>query len=114
MRVFKQLLPAVCASLDDIALWPGDANEKALLFSASLNHAFVVALEVLVSVLEVTKPLSLRLQVATQDIHNARESVRDCITTLQGMRTDKYFKKIFKNAEQQHGATVEMPRINAR
>ena len=112
VRVFKQLLPAVCASLDDIALWPGDANGKALLFSASLNDAFVVALEVLVSVLEVTKPLSLRLQGTTQDIHNGYESVRDCITTLQGMRTDKYFKKIFKNAEQQHGATVEMPRIN--
>ena len=112
MRVFKQLLPAVCASLDDIAVWPGDANGKALLFSASLNDASVVALEVLVSVLEVTKPLSLRLQGATQDIHYACESVRDCITTLQGMRADKYFKKIFKNAEQQHGAAVEMPRIN--
>ena len=114
VRVFKQLLPAVCASLDDIVLWSGDVNGKALLFSASLNDAFFVALEVLVSVLEVTKPLSLRLQGATQDIHNACESVRDCITTLQGMRTDKYFKKLFKNAEQQHGATVEMPRINAR
>ena len=30
------------------------------------------------------------------------------------MRTDKCFKKIIKNAEQQHGATMEMPRINAR
>ena len=114
MRVFKQLLPAACALLDDIALWPGDANGKALLFSASLNDAFVVALEVLASVLEVTKPLSVRLQGATQDIHNASESVRDCITTLQGMRSHKYFKKIFENAEQQHGATIEMPRINAR
>ena len=91
VRVFKQLLPAVCASLDDIAMWPGDANGKALLFSASLNDASVVALEVLVSVLEVTKPLSLRLQGATQDIHYACESVRDCITTLQGMHADKYF-----------------------
>ena len=45
VRVFKQLLPAVCASLDDIALWPGDANGKALLFFASLNDAFVVVLE---------------------------------------------------------------------
>ena len=98
VRVFKQLLPAVCASLDDIALWPGDANDKRLLFSASLNDAFVVVLEVLVSVLEVTKPLSLRLQGATQDTHNVSDSVRDCITTLQGMCTDKYFKKIFKNA----------------
>ena len=82
-----------------------------LLFSASLNDAFVVALEVLVSVLEITKPQSVRLQGATQNIHNLNESVRDCITTLQGMRTDKYFKN--KNAEQQHGTTVEMPRINA-
>ena len=87
---------------------------KALLFSASLNDAFVVALEVLVSVLEVTKPLSVRLQGATQDIHKVSESVHDCITTLQKMRPDKYFKKIFKNAEQQDGASVEMPRINAR
>ena len=53
----------------------------------SLNDAFVVALEVIVSVLEVTKPLSVRLQGATQDIHNMSETVRDCITTLQGVRT---------------------------
>ena len=65
MCVFKQLLPVLFASLDDIALWPGDANGNALLFSASLNDAFVVALEVLVSVLEVTKLLSVRLQGAT-------------------------------------------------
>ena len=112
MRV-KQLLPAVCASLDKIALWPGNANGKALVLFAFLN-AFVVALEVLVSVFEVTKSLSVQLQGATQDIHNVSESVRDCITTLQGKRTDRYFKKIFKNAEQLHGATVEMPRTNAR
>ena len=114
VRVFKQLLPAACASLDDIALWPGDANGKSLLFSASLDDAFVVALEVLVSGLEVTKPLSVRLQGATQNIDNVSGSVRDCITTLQGMRTDKCFKKIIKNTQQQHGATMEMPRINAR
>ena len=114
VRLIKQLLPAVCALLDDIALWLGDANGKALLFSAYLNDAFVVALEVLLSVLEVTKPLSMRLQGATQDIQNVSESVRDCITTLREMHADKYFKKIFKNAEQQHGATVEMARINAR
>ena len=76
MRVFKKLLPAVCASLDDIALWADDANEKALLFSASFNNALVVTLEVLVSVLEVTKHLSVRLQGATQDIHNVSENVR--------------------------------------
>jgi len=66
VHVFKQLLPAVCASLDDIESWPGEAIGKALLFSASFNDAFVVALEVLVSVLQVTKPLYVRLQGAPQ------------------------------------------------
>ena len=75
VRVFKQLLPGLNASLDDIALWPGNAIGKALLFSASVNDAFVVALEVLVSVLEITKFLSVPLQGATQDIHNVSESV---------------------------------------
>ena len=82
MRVFKQLLPVVCASLDGIALWPGDANRKALLFSASLSEGFVVSFEVLVSVLEVTKLLSVQLHGSTQDIHNVNESIGDCITTL--------------------------------
>jgi len=96
VRVFKQLLPPACASLDDIASWPGDASERALLFSASLNDAFVAALEALVSFLEVPKPLSVRFQGATQDIHNASESVRDCITTLQGMRTDAIYENLRK------------------
>ena len=55
VHVIKQLLPAVCASLDDIALRPGAANEKTLIFSASLKDGFIVALEVFVSVLEVTE-----------------------------------------------------------
>ena len=56
----------------------------------------------------------MRLQGATQNIDNLSESDRDCVAILQGMGTNKYFKKIIKNAQQQHGATVEMPRINAR
>ena len=64
-------------------------TEEAFLFSASLNDAFVVALEVLVSVLEVTKPLSVRLQGATQEIHNVSESVRDCITILPSRHVER-------------------------
>ena len=37
VRVFKQLLPAVWASLDENASWPGNANNKALLFTAALS-----------------------------------------------------------------------------
>ena len=114
VRVFKQLLPALWMSLDDIASWPGNASGKALLFTSSLNGEFAVALHILTSVLEVTKPLSVRLQEVAQDIHHACESVRDCITTLQQMRTDETFEKIFEAAEEQHGERIEMSRINAR
>ena len=114
VRVFKQLLPALWMSLDDIASWPGNASGKASLFTSSLNGEFAVALHILTSVLEVTKPLSVRLQEVAQDIHHACESVRDCITTLQQMRTDETFKKIFEVAEEQHGERIEMSRINAR
>ena len=75
VRVFKQFLPAVWASLDEIASWPGNANGKASLFTAAFNSEFAVALEILTSVLEVTKPLSIRLQEVVQDIHSASDSV---------------------------------------
>ena len=108
-RVFKQLLPAVCDSLDDIALWSDDANETALVFSASLGDAFVVARKVLVSVLDVTKPLSVRLQGVAQNIHSVSESVRDC---KECVLINAVFQENL-NAKQQCGARVEMPRINA-
>ena len=107
-------MPALWSSLDNIASWPGNASGKASLFMSSLNGEFAVALEILTSVLEVTKPLSVRLQEKARDVHNASESVRDCITTLQQMRSDEKFTKIFETAEQQHGEKIEMMRINAR
>ena len=35
----------------------------------------------------------------THDIHNANESVCDCITALQEMRTNEYLEKIFESVE---------------
>ena len=114
VRVFKQLLPALLVSLNDIASWPDSASGKASLFINSLNGEFTVALEILASVLEVTKPLSVRLQETGQDIHNASDSVRDCETALQEMRSNHNFTKIFQAAEQQYGQTIEVPRRNSR
>ena len=81
--VFKQLLLALLVSVNVIASWPDSASGKASLFINSLNGEVTVALEILASVLEVTKPLSVRLQETGQDIHNASDSVRDCEPALQ-------------------------------
>ena len=101
-------------SLNDIASWPDSASGKASLFINSLNGEFTVALEILASVLEVTKPLSVRLQETGQDIHNASDSVRDCETALQEMRSNHNFTKIFQATEQQYGQTIEVSRRNSR
>ena len=97
-----------------ITSWPGDASGKVLLFTTSLCGEFDVALEIFASVLEVTKPLSVRLQEVAQDIYNASENVCGCIAVLQQMRADKTFKKTFEVAQPQYVEAIEMPRENAR
>lgn len=51
--VFKELYPAVTASLKDIASWPGDNGSKASIYLKSLDGAFLVTLEILDAVLQV-------------------------------------------------------------
>ena len=85
--------------MDNIASCPGNASGKASLFTSSLDGEFAAALQILTSVLGITK---LHF-VQAQHTHNAGESVCGCITTLQQMHTEGKFKKIFETVEQQHG-----------
>jgi len=57
--VFRELYPAVVASLDDIAVWPGDSGSKAVSYMRSMDSGFLVAVEILHTVLEVRNPLLL-------------------------------------------------------
>ena len=51
--VFRELFPAVVASLDDMSVWPGDTGSKATSFIKSMDSGFLVAMEILHTVLEV-------------------------------------------------------------
>ena len=51
--VFKELYPAILASLDCICSWPGESGNKAVVYTKSLDGGFLVALEILHPVLEV-------------------------------------------------------------
>ena len=99
VMVFQELLPAIEDALEKIGLWPAcgsDSAGKALIFASSLNGSFYVTLNILVAILEVTKPLSSKLQGVSQDIHNAMEEVHDCVAVLKEMRdNDSAFRGIF-------------------
>ncbi|KAJ8017779.1 52 kDa repressor of the inhibitor of the protein kinase [Holothuria leucospilota] len=115
VRIFKELMPAIKTSLADIGLWPGCLGKASLFSSALDDSGFLVALEVLTAVLEVTKPLSVKLQAVSQDIHNAMKSVQDCVTVLQQMRTEeKFFHDLFIRAEEENGDNIQKPRTARR
>jgi len=51
--MFRELYPAVTAALDNISLWSGDTSSKAVSFLKSMDSGFLVAVEILHTVLEV-------------------------------------------------------------
>jgi hypothetical protein len=52
--VFKELYPAVVASLENIVTWPGESAGKASLYLRALDGSFMIAIDVLHAVLEVS------------------------------------------------------------
>jgi hypothetical protein len=93
---FKQLMPAVIASLLAISKWRKDYSGKASIYLRAMDGCFFIALEIIDSVLEITKPLSVKLQSASQDIHTAVTNAMDCLSVLQKYRSEEeIFKKIF-------------------
>ena len=116
VRIFKERLPAIRVSLEQICIWPHqDCSGKALIFESGLNGAFLVVLEILSSVLEVTKPLSVKLQSESQDIHHAMEGVLDAVNVLQQLRYDgPAYDRIIQRAQELHGSEIAMPRMTGR
>jgi len=47
------MYPAVAASLDDISVWAGDTGSKAVSYIKAMDSGFLVAMEILHTVLEV-------------------------------------------------------------
>ena len=63
--------------------------------------------------LEVTKPLSVKLQSKSQDIHHAMEDVLDAVNVLQQLRYDgPAYDRIIQRA--QESSEIAMPRMTGR
>ena len=100
--MFKKQLPAVEEFLEKSyfeGCWWIKLGRKAVIFGSSLNGGFYVTAENLVVIFKITKPLSVKLQGASQDLHYAIERVRDCVTVLNRMRArEPTLRKIFSKA----------------
>ena len=73
-----------------------------------------LSVEVLQTVVEVTKPLSVKCQGVFQDILRTTESVQDCVNVLQHIRSGDMFDILFVQAEEVHDRPTQMPRITNR
>ena len=79
-----------------------------------MNNNFILVMEVLHAVLAVTKPLSVKLQGVSQDIHRATSSVRGCIAMLNILRNSNKFDLIFDDVQATSGMPIEIPRLTSR
>jgi hypothetical protein len=116
VEVFDELYPAVLGALNTII----DARDKAssdatLLLTLITEPGFLVTMQVLLLVLNVTRPLSQALQKKAIDLLSAMKSVDGCIAVLQSYRTDEaIYSKLFHRAEQLYGGEITMPRTAHR
>ena len=75
-----------------------------------MDPSFLLSVDVLQTVLEVTKPLSVKLQGVSQDILRTTESARDGVDVLQNFRSGDTFDRLFVQAEEVDGRPIQMQR----
>ena len=116
IQVFKDLYPAVVASLQRISGWRdnGSGSGRALIFLRSFDSDFHVSLQILNVVLAVTKPLSSKLQGVSQDLAQAVNGIQECVDVLESFRNDDTFDKAFQRAAETLGEELVMPRRAGR
>ena len=82
-----------------------------MLSNAINDSSFLVTVEVMAYVMEVTKSLSILLQSTTIDLQVAISSVENCVSALERMRAeDEWFEKMFSKAGVRRGCPIEIPR----
>ena len=115
VQVCKELFPAVTHALDVLTEHiDGVVVGKSTAYLDAINApSFRLCLEILCTVLSVTKPLSLRLQAPSQDLLEAVRSVDDCIDVLESYR-DEAYDDLLSRVEEKLDHPIPMPRLSER
>ena len=97
---FRELYPAVLAALASLSTCPRSGGKALMLSNDITDSSFLVAVEVMAYVMQVTKSLSILLQLTTIALQVAISSVEYCVSALERMRAeDEWFEIIFSKAE---------------
>ena len=89
--VFKELYPAIVASLDELTeSRDGETVGKAMSHLKAITTVkFFVCLEILDTVLNITKPVAKKLQRVQATIVTATDAVTSCIDAIQFYRENE-------------------------
>ena len=115
VQVFKELFSAVTHALDALTEHrDGSVVGKATAYLDAITApSFLISLEIMCTVLAVTKPLSLRLQAPSRDLLKAVQSVDECIDVLESYR-DEAYDDLYSRVEETLGHPIPMPRLAGR
>ncbi len=99
--LFKEFLPAIKDSLEQISTWPGKGDSLANMYLKSLDSEFIVSITVLEAVLSRTRPVAKMLQQPSIDLKEAMELVSNLQELLQSWRqsADEKFHEFFQDSE---------------
>ena len=116
-QLFKAMYGAIKKALTDLSVGVHGsvtAGKALNLLRAVTNHSFLVSLEVLCLVLNVTRPVSVQLQAVGNDIVAAVENVSTCRNVINNLRDDDSFQDVFQRLKEQLESDIEMPRVASR
>lgn len=98
---FNQMLPAIVSFLEYmIESSDGQVLTKVNgLYNSILRFDFVLTLQIIINTMNITLPLSRKLQTPTFDISEAQTLIQSALTVLTNQRNENEFKDIFKKSE---------------
>jgi hypothetical protein len=101
VMLFKQFLPEISDSLQEITSWSGKEDNMASTFFKSIDSEFLVAITVMEAVLACTRPVAKFLQTPSIDLKVAIELVDNLLNMFLEWRasSDTKFTELFNDCK---------------
>ena len=112
--VFKEMYLAAVGALDELSeSRDGEAAGKAMSHLKMITTPdFLICMEVLNAVLNITKPVARKLQGTQETILTALDAITSCKDVIEALRNnEEEFERLFRHAEDFYGESIPMPRV---
>ena len=112
--VFKEMYLAAVGALDELSeSRDGEAAGKAMSHLKMITTPdFLICMEVLNAILNITKPVARKLQGTQETILTALDAITSCKDVIEALRNnEEEFERLFRHAEDFYGESIPMPRV---